>query len=114
MLGLEILGIQILGILFALLMLYLTFLHYKRDEFSQNEYLFWQILWALFAVMALFPKLLSPFTHTLNLNRTMDLLILLGFIFVIGLLYHNYISLQKTKRRVEEIVGKIAIKQNKK
>ncbi len=42
------LGIQIAGILFALFMLYITFLHRKRDEFTVNEAGFWTLMWVCF------------------------------------------------------------------
>ena len=105
------LGIQILGVLFALFMLYLTFVHQKRKEFSSKEYLFWIILWVGFIIVTLFPQVLEPIVESLNLYRTMDLLVILGFIFVVGVLFHNYIALRKTQKKVEVIVRKVAHKE---
>ena len=109
-----ILGIQIIGILFAVFMLYLTFLHRKRKEFNSKEYAFWAVLWVLFVIIALFPNILDPFTKSLSLNRTMDLLILLGFVFLIGLTFHNYYLLRKSQRKIENIVRRMAYKEVKK
>ena len=104
------LGIQILGVLFALFMIYLTFVHQKRKEFTAKEYIFWIVLWMGFIVVTIFPNVLGPFVRTLQLSRTMDFLIILGFIFVVGILFHNYIALRKMQIKVEEVVRKVAHK----
>ena len=41
----SVLGVQILGILFALFMIYVTFLYRRRNEFSTQESLFWFFVW---------------------------------------------------------------------
>ncbi len=107
------LGIQILGVLFALFMLYLTFVHQKRKEFSAKEYIFWIVLWVGFIIVTVFPKVLEPFVRTLQLSRTMDFLIIVGFIFVVGVLFHNYIALRNTQKKIEEVVRKVAFKGGK-
>ena len=68
----ELLGIQIIGILFGFFMMYYTFLHYKRKEFTVKEYGFWLILWAVFLIVTLFPGLLDPILKSLSISRTLD------------------------------------------
>lgn len=108
------LGVQILGVLFALFMIYLTFLHQKRREFTAKEYAFWIIIWACFLIVTVFPKILNPIVESLSLNRTMDLFTIVGFIFVIGVIFHNYLSLRKIQNKVEDVVRQVAIKGAKK
>jgi len=108
-----IIGIQIVGVLFGLFMIYLTFLHQKRKEFSAKEYLFWTLSWIVFIIIAIFPNILAPFVEGLKLGRIMDLLTIFGFLFVIGISFYNCISLKKTKKKVEGIVRKIAVKEEK-
>lgn len=109
-----ILGIQILGVLFALFMIYLTFLHQKRKEFSLQEYLFWMFIWIVFLFLVIFPTSLDFFVKgVLNLRRRMDFFIIAGFIFVIGVVFHIYITVRKTKNKVEKMVRKIAVEKKK-
>ena len=103
-----ILGVQILGVLFAIFMIYITFLHQKRNEFNAKEYLFWITSWALLLVITIFPKILTPFVSGLQLHRTMDLLTILGFLCVIGLLFNNYTQIKKTDKKIEKVVRKVA------
>lgn len=107
------LGIQILGVLFALFMLYLTFLHQKRKDFNSKEYALWTILWVGAIIATLFPNLLEPFTRTLQLTRNMDLIIIFGFIFLIGVTFTNYIVLRKTQKKVDNIVRRMALEEEK-
>lgn len=105
-----ILGIQILGMLFSLVMIYFTFLHYKRKEFKAEGFLFWLVLWLCFIFMVFFPTSLdSLIKGVLQFGRRLDFFIILGFIFLIGLLFYNYTILNRTKKKVEYIVRKIAL-----
>ena len=109
-----ILGVQMIGVLFGLFMVYLTFLYKKRKELDQKESVFWFIVWIIFIIIAVFPQILSPIVQTLSFTRTMDMLVILGFMFVIGLSFYNYHILRKTQKKVEDIVRKIAFKEEKK
>ena len=61
-------------------------------------------------IFAIFPQVLEPITRSLNIARTMDLFIVLGFMFLIGLLFYTYTIVRRNERRIEEIVRKVAFK----
>jgi hypothetical protein len=103
-------GIQFIGILFALFMLYITFLHKKRNEFTLNESGFWTIMWVGFIFLVLFPHSFDfIIKDVLDFGRTMDFFIVIGFMFVIGAIFYTYTVLRKTQKKVDTIVRKIAI-----
>ncbi|KHO46288.1 MAG: hypothetical protein QS98_C0004G0064 [archaeon GW2011_AR3] len=104
-----VLGIQILGSIFALFMLYVTFLHQKRKEYTVREYVFWTFFWIVFGLVSLFPNWLDPITTVLRLTRTLDLFIILGFMFIIAVVIYVYDVVRKTQKKVEEVVRKVAI-----
>jgi len=104
-----ILGVQILGILFGVFMIYYVFLHHKRKELTIKEYLFWVFLWLLFIIFTLFPWLLQPLLQPIGFARTMDLFIVVGFMFLIGSLFYIYLLVRVNQKRLEEIVRKIAL-----
>tara|TARA_Y100000310_G_C20240075_1_gene604225 strand:+ start:66 stop:386 length:321 start_codon:yes stop_codon:yes gene_type:complete len=103
-------GIQIIGILFALIMLYVTFLHQKRKELSSLEFSFWLILWFIFIYVTAFPSSLDFIVKSLNVTRAFDLLIVLGFLFLISLGLYNYFLEKNNRKKIEKIVRKIALK----
>ena len=109
-----VLGIQILGVFFGLLMLYVTFLHQKRKEFTVKEYGFWVFFWIVFILISLFPNWLDFIVVSLSLSRTMDLFIILGFMFLIAAVFYTYLTVRNTQKKLEEIVRKIAFRTKKK
>lgn len=106
----EILGIQIIGILFGFFMMYYTFLHYKRKEFTMKEYAFWLVLWAIFIIVTLFPGILDPILKSLSIARALDFFIIIGFLFLIGVIFYTYTIVRKSQKKIEEIVRNIAVK----
>jgi hypothetical protein len=106
----NILGIQILGVLFGLFMMYYTFLHYKRKEFTIKEYGFWFIFWGLFVIITLFPQVLDPVLETLSISRALDFFIIGGFLFLIFVTFYTYTVVRKTQKKLEEVVRNVALK----
>lgn len=109
-----ILGIQIAGFLFGLFMIYYSFLLHKRKEFTVKEFSFWIFLWIIFIIISLFPFLLNPLVKSLGFFRTLDLLIITGFLFLIAITFYNYRITRKNQRQLETIVRTIAISNKKK
>jgi len=111
----SILGIQIVGLLFALFMFYLTFLHQRRREFTTKEYLFWALSWTVFILLVLFPTSLDFFIKgVLNVDKRLDFFLIVGIMFLIGMVFHIYIIVRKTQNKVQKVVRKIAFDMQKK
>lgn len=108
-----ILGVQIFVALFGLFIMYLSFVLMKRNEFTSNEWGFWTIFGLVMIFLSVFPRTIDPLVQTLNMSRKMDLLIVFGFIFLIGAAFYNYIVTRQTQRSLEELVRKIAMKKLK-
>ncbi len=103
-----ILGVQILGVLFSLFMMYYTFLHYKKKEFTVKESGFWFLVWIAFLIVALFPQLLDPILSTLKIARTLDFLIIVGFMFIIATIIYIYSIVRINQKMIDSIVRKVA------
>ena len=105
-----ILGVQALGVVFALVLLYFTFLNYKRRDMSAPEFIFWSALWLVFIYVTLFPYSLSIIADTLQLVRLMDLFTISALMFLIVLTFYNYMMTMHTRRKIEHIVRAIALR----
>ena len=106
-----VLGIQVIGAAFGAFFLYLAFLNFKRKEFSFSEWLVWSSVAVAFIVIMLLPDLLNPVIRTFNIARKMDLLIIIGFMFLTAAMFYTYTVSMKNKKKLEEVVRKIAIEQ---
>lgn len=109
----NILGVQIVSVLFAVFMLYVAFLHWKRKNLTTSEYLFWLLLWCGFIGITLFPNLLQSLTQLLFFARIMDFLMVLAFMILAYIGFNNYISNKKMEKNIEELIRKDAIKNYK-
>lgn len=108
------LGIQVFGLVFSAFMLYLSFLYYKKKEFTLTEWGFWALFAALFAIISVFPNVLDPIVSTLNLGRKLDLFIILGFMFLIAATFYTYRVTRHTDRKMEQLVMKMALEKEEK
>lgn len=105
--------IQIIGIIFALIMSYLNFLHFRRREMPLRYFIIWALVWLALFVFALIPGTTSLLSQELGLIgdlRTMDFLLIIGFMGVLGFLYQFYIYLENMKKRLEKLVRDNALK----
>ena len=104
-----VLGIQIIGLFFSLFMIYYTFLHFKRKDFSLKEFSLWFLLWVVFIILAIFPQLLDPVITKIDIGRKMDFFIIAGFFFLVGITTYIYTIVRKTQNKIDEVVSRIAI-----
>jgi hypothetical protein len=110
----NILGVQIIAVLFAIFMLYVAFLHWKRKDINGKEIFFWGVLWLGFIVITLFPDILQNITEKLFFTRVMDFLMVIAFMILAFLGFQNHVSNRKMERKIEELVRKEALKDAKK
>ncbi|MBW2996341.1 DUF2304 domain-containing protein [Candidatus Woesearchaeota archaeon] len=109
-----ILGIQLFGVLFGLFMIYFSYLKLKKKEFNNTEFVFWLFSWILFIFFVIFPNSLDFIVKgVLQMSRTMDFFIILGFMFLIGLTFYTYTVVNKLQKRMESLVRNMAITREK-
>lgn len=104
-----VLGIQAFGIVFGAFMLYMSFLQWKKRQFTLNEFVFWSVFALAFSTISLLPNLLDPLVKSLKLGRTLDLFIILGFMFLIAATFYSYRIVRHTQKQLEDLVRQIAL-----
>ncbi|MCB9362518.1 DUF2304 domain-containing protein [Candidatus Woesearchaeota archaeon] len=109
-----ILGIQLLGLLFAFMMLYLTYLYYKREQYELRGLIVWSLIWIGFGILVMFPASVYGVMEVLNIQRTVDFFVIGGFLVFSTILFYLYIITKETQRKVESLVRQIAIEKKKK
>lgn len=100
---------QILATLFAIFMLYVVSIHYKKQTISAIESSFWYSTWGFFIVIALFPDLLLGITGALKFARVFDLLIVIAFMIVNVVLFLSYFQIKRLERKIEKFVREKAV-----
>ena len=102
-------GLQIVGMLFALIMLYLTFLYYKRDSYGGRSFFIWFCVWLFFLLMVMFPTTIYGIMETLDIKRTVDFFVIGGFLFFSVMIFYLYVVVKQIQKKVEIVVRKVAL-----
>lgn len=105
--------IQLIGVVVGLAAIHITYLYYKRANFTKKEVLLWVGIWLAFIFVAIFPNSVRPVVGYLGLQRPMDLIMIVAFIILFALSFHNYVVTNRISRQVEKLVRKIALTQIK-
>lgn len=108
-----IVGIQIIGIIFALFMIYLTFLYYKRGNYHFRDFGVWMFIWLSFMGIVLFPTSFGGLLNPLKVERLMDLFTILSFMTVFGVIFFLYLTTRKNEEKIKKVVREIALKGGK-
>jgi hypothetical protein len=109
-----ILGLQIIALIFALIMIYFAYVHYKKGDINGLEMLFWMVAWVGAAVIILLPEVFTTFARTIAISRSFDLAVIGGFILVIPLVYLSYVRTKKLEKKLEELVRADALRERQK
>ncbi len=105
--------LQLLGVGYLLFMLYLTFLYYKKNQYTTRNAVFWAVVWGGGIVMLLFPETTSLLTQQLRVGRVLDFYLILGLMFFSILTFLSFATVRRTEARVEELVRKLALREKK-
>ncbi len=109
-----ILGLQLVAIIFALTMIYLAVLNYRRNEIDKMELISWILIWTLTVVVVIFPEILRVFSRRFFITRLFDMMVVGGFILVIFMVAKTYVRSRKMEKKLEELIRKDALKNAKK
>lgn len=105
-----ILGLQIIALVFALIMIYFAYLHYRKGDINRGEMLFWSISWIGAIFIITFPSIFGAFAQTIAISRAFDLAVVGGFILVIPLVYSAYVRTKRLERKFEELIRKESLR----
>lgn len=104
-------NIQIIASVFGLVMMYLSFLHFKRHEFNRYQFVIWEVLWVGFIGVTLLPDRFNTITEKLGIGRAFDLFSIIAFVLILFLTFHNYLLITRLEKRLEDRVRAKALDQ---
>lgn len=102
--------IQLFGVFIGLAAIHFTYLYYKRSSFSKKELLFWMFLWLVFIFIVIFPNSVEPLVGSLGLQRPMDLIMILAFIVLFAITFHNYVAIRRDQDKLEKLVRELSLR----
>jgi hypothetical protein len=107
-------GVQVLGILFCVIMLYLTYVQYRRKSYGYRSLILWVLVWLAALVVVSFPKTIYGLMQVLEIQRTADFFVLFGFAFFAVIVFYMYITVKRNNEKLEGLVRSLAMERKKK
>ncbi|NIA03880.1 MAG: DUF2304 family protein [Nitrospiraceae bacterium] len=102
------LSTRILVMLFVILMIFVSYINFKRKIITNKELIFWLIFWSLLILIAVVPSILNPFVSAFHFSSRFDLATIAGFMFILALLYYNYSHMRRMENRITKLVSNLA------
>ena len=109
----NIIYLQTILLLFALLMVYSLYLHWKKKNINTKMFSFWLVLFLIFIFIIFFPKILEPLLKELFIIRVMDLGMIGTFMILTYITIENNIKIKNLEKTIEKLVRKISVKKIK-
>ena len=101
-------GIQLLAILFGLIMIYMTFLYFKRGNYGTIPFLFWIAIWLAFLVLAAFPRFVYGVMDALAIQRTADFFVVSALLVYSVVIFKLYVRNKELQAKIEKVVRRVA------
>jgi hypothetical protein len=106
-----ILGLQFIAIVFAMVMIYMAYVNFRRKEINRIETSIWVGAWGIALYMVLFPDTLRSLAQTFFISRLLDLMIMGGLVLVITMVALAYVRTRKIEKKLERFIRKEALKE---
>ena len=106
-------ALQVLGIAYILFMLYLSFLYYKRNNYSARSFIFWIVVWFIGGLLLIFPQNISFLTQQISVARVLDFYLIVGLMFFSAICFFSFAAVKRTESKVEELVRQMALRRKK-
>lgn len=103
---------QIILLLVSLIGIALGFYRYKNDSFSNSVFALWTIVWIIIIIVTLFPTLTTQFANFFGLGRGLDSVYIVSILFLFYIVFKLYNKIEQQKKRINELVSQLTLKDN--
>ncbi len=103
-------GLQFVAIIFALWMLYFSYLHYRRHEFNRIEFMIWEMLWVGLIFVVILPQSVKFLIQAFSITRTFDFVVIVGMMVLFGLTFRMYVLQKRIEKKIQQIVRDSTLK----
>jgi len=100
---------QVAMALFAVFMLYVLRIHFKKQHLSSMEYGLWVLIWLGFIMLSLSPSLLQGVADVLHIGRVFDLLIVFAFLILTVVSITTRLSVLASQQKLAELTRLLAL-----
>lgn len=103
------LRLQVILFLVSIAALYFIFKLIANGVLQLKYSILWLVIGMVFTIMAIFPKILDVISEALGVVTPVNALFLIGYIFLIALIFSLTMAVSKYSDKVRELVQQIAL-----
>ena len=103
---------QIILLAVSILCIILGIHRYRNDQFNTSVFVLWTLVWLIIIVVTLFPSLTTSFANIFGIGRGLDSVYIVSIIFLFYIVFKLYNKMELQKRRINELVSQMALKEN--
>lgn len=102
--------LQIGSVVFAVIMIFVAYVYYRRAYFGLLSLLSWSFIFMLLIAITVVPQKLVPFISFFQVARLFDLFTVIGLFFLLTLTFINFTQLHKIQNKINKIVQEDALR----
>ena len=103
MIKVNFIGVELLGLVFGVVMMYLTYLAFRKKDFVFGDFLLWFLVWLGFSLAVIFPWTLKGFMETFGVVSVVQVFSILGMMFIFVVVFYLYKTVRKSQKKLEEV-----------
>ncbi|WP_323735585.1 DUF2304 domain-containing protein [Methanosphaera sp. ISO3-F5] len=96
--------LSIIGILFGIY-------QFRRDSFSNFVLSLWICAWIVVMIVTVFPDITTSFARFFGFGRGLDIVYIISILFLFYIVFKLYNKMEKQKKRINELVSELALKE---
>jgi hypothetical protein len=102
-------GIQAIVVLFGIGLLYLSYVYYRRKDFSLPDLSLWAVITLGGIIPIIFPERFEFLLTPLTVYSVFDLLTVSGLVVLFAITFRMYKVTRHNERKVDEVVRSLAM-----
>lgn len=106
--------IQVIIVAFSAFASVRLILKYRKNSLKTGEFVFWLLLWAAAALVAILPETTSFLARALGVGRGVDLVIYISIIALFYAVFRIFVRLEKMEQDITRVIREIAVREAEK
>ncbi len=103
---------QIILLLLSIIGIALGIFRYRNESFSNSVFALWTFVWIIIIIVTLFPAITTHFAKLFGIGRGLDSVYIVSILFLFYIVFKLYNKIEQQKKRINELVSQLTLKEN--
>lgn len=103
---------QIILLLLSIIGIALGIYRYRNESFNNSVFALWTFVWIIIIIVTLFPTITTHFANLFGIGRGLDSVYIVSILFLFYIVFKLYNKIEQQKKRINELVSQLTLKEN--